>query len=65
MGEWFVGKAVGNRGQRKYLENDKKKTERARSALMLDGEISKYLGKLMFLHGADQRCTSSPKLFTR
>ena len=35
-------KAVGNRNQRKDVENDEKQTECAGSAVLLDGEISKY-----------------------
>ena len=42
------------------MENDKNMTECARSAAMLDGEISKYVD---ILQGVAQGCTLSPNLF--
>ena len=38
-----MGKVVGHWDQRKDVENDEKMTECARSAVMLDGEVSNYL----------------------
>ena len=42
------------------MENDKNMTEGARSAVMLDGEISKYVD---ILEGIARGCTLSPDTF--
>ena len=42
------------------MENGEKMTECAKSAMMLDGEISKYFD---ILQGVAQGCTLSPTLF--
>ena len=60
MGEWVVEKYVGNWDQKKDVENDENMTECARSAVMLDGEMSKYVD---ILQGVEQGCTLSPNLF--
>ena len=51
-------KAVGSRDQRKDVENVEK-NECARSAVMLDGEISKHVG---ISQGVAQGCTLSLNL---
>ena len=58
MEEWVAEKYVGSWDRRKDVE--KALTECARSAVMLDGEISKYVH---ILRGVAQGCTLSPNLF--
>ena len=43
MEKWIVEKTMRNRNHRKYVENDEYNTECALRAVMLDGEISKYV----------------------
>ncbi|MEP2874451.1 MAG: reverse transcriptase domain-containing protein [Hyphomicrobiales bacterium] len=57
-GLWKKLWEIGIRG--KMWRMMKKMTECARSAVMLDGEISKYVD---ILQGVAQRCTLSPNLF--
>ena len=59
MRKWIVGLHMGNRNQRKHVENDEKNDEYARNALKLDGEILKYVG---ILQGVAQGCTLPPNL---
>ena len=54
------GKAVANWDQRKDVGNGEKNAKCTTSAVMLDGEISKYVYILL---GVAQGCTSSPNLF--
>ena len=54
------GKICGKFNQRKDVENDENMAECARSAVMLDGETSKYVD---IQQGAAQGCTLSPNLF--
>ena len=54
------GKYEGNWDQRKDVENSEKGRNVPRSAVMLDGGISKYV---VFLQGVAQRCTLSLNVF--
>ena len=60
MAKRAVEEAVGSWNKRKDVENGEKMTECAKSAMMLDGEISKYFD---ILQGVAQGCTLSPTLF--
>ena len=60
MAKRVVEEAKGSWNKRKDVENGEKMTECAKSAMMLDGEISKYFD---ILQGVAQGCTLSPTLF--
>ena len=52
-------KLGGNLGQEKYVENDEQIKECARSDVMLDGEMSKFVDDSQ---GVAQGCASSPNV---
>ena len=60
MAKRVVEEAVGSWNKRKYVENGEKNDRMCKSAMMLDGEISKYFD---ILQGVAQGCTLSPTLF--
>ena len=60
MAKRVVEEAVGSWNKRKDVENGEKMTECAKSAMMVDGEISKYYD---ILPGVAQGCTLSPTSF--
>ena len=60
MAKRVVEEAVGSWIKRKDVENGEKMTECAESAMMLDGEMSRYFD---ILQGVAQGCTLSPTLF--
>ena len=62
MGTWIVEKVVGTTVgiRRKMWRMMKSMTEYARSAVILDGDFSKYVE---ILQGVAQGCTVSPNIF--
>ena len=60
MAKRIVEEAVGSWSKRKDVDNGKKMSEHAKSAIILNGEISKYFD---ILQGVTQGCTLSPTLF--